>query len=203
MDSKNLFKLIIFLFIGLISCNSNKDQIWIIDCKVNDEESCGFKSMSGTMEIDHGKYQMIFTDTFRNYAIVLKEDVGFIGIDKKENTLFKVFTYDNGPDYEVDGFFRIEDNGKVGFVNYQTGQIVIKPQFSAAQPFESGYAAICENCNTRIEGEHSTWINGKWGLIDKKGKIVVEPQYDRILSIGANNTFTIIENESEKIIAIE
>jgi hypothetical protein len=186
-----------------VNCQSNKENIWIQDCDVNDIESCGFKTVNGDLVIEYGKYQMIFTDTFRNYAIVLKESEGFVGIDKDENTLFKVFKYDNGPDYVSENLFRIEKDGKIGFVNYETGQIIIQPKFSAAKPFENGYAAICQFCKTKFENEHSSWINGKWGIINKEGKVIIEPKFESIKSINTNNRLTIIENGVEKQIEIK
>jgi hypothetical protein len=56
-----------------------------------------------------------------------------------------------------------------GFVTTsKTGQIVINPQFDAADAFSEGLAAV------RI-GDDKT---GKWGFIDETGKYVVNPQFD-------------------------
>lgn len=46
----------------------------------------------------------------------------------------------------------------------------IKPQFEAAGNFHSGVAAVKKD--------------GKWGLINKAGKLIVKPQYDSILYSG-------------------
>lgn len=203
MSLKILFHLILLIPIVSISCQSNKESIWIQDCDTKKVESCGFMNLDGKLKIEYGKYPMIFSDTFRNYAIVLKEKEGIIGIDKDEHTLFKVFVYDNGPDYVAEGFFRIEEHGKIGFVDSQTGEIVIKPTFSAAQPFENGYAAVCHACKTQKEGEHTSWINGKWGIINKKGELVIEPKYERIKSIETNNRLIVIEDSVEKKVEIK
>ncbi len=202
MRKRTLLPIMLLISIGLFNCQSNNEILWIKDCSIEDRDSCGFKNINGEVEIAYGKYPMIFTDTFRNYAIVLNPEEGFVGIDKNENTLFKVFTYDNGPDYEVEGFFRVEEDGKIGFVDGQTGTIVIEPRFSAAQPFENGYAAICADCTTRSDGEHTTWVDGEWGLINKKGEMVMEPAFERIVSIGTDGSMTIIENGEEKEIEI-
>jgi hypothetical protein len=45
--------------------------------------------------------------------------------------------------------------------------IVIPPQFAAAGPFSDGLAAV------RIGDDHT----GKWGYIDKQGKMVINPQF--------------------------
>jgi len=51
---------------------------------------------------------------------------------------------------------------------FKTGQIVINPQFDAAQNFSEGLAAV------RI-GDDTT---GKWGFIDEGGALVINPQFD-------------------------
>ena len=53
-------------------------------------------------------------------------------------------------------------------VTEQTGKFVINPQFNFANDFSEGLAAV------RI-GDDKT---GKWGYIDKQGKMVVNPQFD-------------------------
>ena len=52
---------------------------------------------------------------------------------------------------------------KLGYINYG-GEIVIKPQFDAAEPFSEGWAAVK--------------IGGKYGYINYGGEIVIKPQFD-------------------------
>lgn len=54
----------------------------------------------------------------------------------------------------------------IGFVNKQLREIV-KPQFRNATPFRKGFAAVRQK-------------NGKWGIIDNKGKSVVPFVFDNI-----------------------
>lgn len=58
--------------------------------------------------------------------------------------------------------FPIEQNGRWGYID-RTGQVVIPPQFQAANEFSEGFAAV--------------EVNGKWGFIDEEGKLIVEPQF--------------------------
>jgi hypothetical protein len=132
----------------------------------------GFKSLHGKVVIPAGKYDLCFTDTFRTYAIVLLPHVGFVGIDRKEEILYTVFPFDNGPDYVQDGLFRITKAGKIGYADAVTGKIVIQPQFACAWPFKNGEAKVSMQCETKSLGEHSTWISNKWFYIDKKGRTV-------------------------------
>src|SRR5689334_17678782 len=66
----------------------------------------GYKNLHGDIIIPAGKYSFCFTDTFRTYAVVSLPSKGFVAIDRKENILYSVFPFDNGPDYIEDGLFR-------------------------------------------------------------------------------------------------
>ena len=65
------------------------------------------------MIISVGKYTACFSDTIDKYGIVLSAEGKFIAIDRKERVLYEVFTFDNGPDYEAEGVFRILENVKL------------------------------------------------------------------------------------------
>lgn len=201
MNIKNLTGSLLLLF-SLISCQTPNDKIWIQDCDPSDESSCGFKNAQGDLEIEYGKYPMIFTDSFRNYAIVMDKQSGMVAIDKSENVLYQVFVYDNGPDYVSDGYFRIVENDKIGFADAQTGEVKIKPQYIAANPFINGYAPICPNCVSKKEGEYTSWVNGKWGIIDKQGNVLVEPKYKRIESILESGKAFVVEDSTVIMIEI-
>jgi hypothetical protein len=91
--------------------------------------------------------------------------------------------YDNGPDYLVEGLARTQRNGKMGFVNLQLDQVV-PPVWDFASPFHNGVAAVCMGCVPKPVppgGEHTYMSGGKWGYIDKHGKVVVPVSYDEKL----------------------
>ena len=58
--------------------------------------------------------------------------------------------------------FRIEQDGKVGFIN-NTGKIIIKPQFDDGWGFDEGLAPVR--------------IGEDWGYIDETGKVIIKPQF--------------------------
>ncbi|MGD1842894.1 MAG: WG repeat-containing protein [Thermonemataceae bacterium] len=58
-------------------------------------------------------------------------------------------------------------SGLYGYVNATNKRYVIKPQFDLALPFS-------------LNGIAKVVVEGKWGLIDAKGKTLVKPQYDYI-----------------------
>lgn len=140
---------------------------------------CGYQDATGKMVIPMGRYPICMTDTFTNFAVVYKSNKGYIGINRAEKILFTLFTYDNGPDFPVEGVFRITKDSKVGFANLD-GEIIIEPKYSALYPFGEGLSAFCEDCQTERMGEVSVWKNGKWGFLNKKGEVVIEPQFDAV-----------------------
>ncbi len=186
------------------ACGGPSEQgPWVLDCEGEVSESCAYVDAKGKMMIDCQKYLLCFSETFDNYAIVLDQDKEMIAINRDEEVLYQVFVYDNGPDYPSDGYFRIIQDGKMGYADAQTGEIKIKPQFSGAKPFENQYAPVCPNCELIREDEHSFWENGKWGLIDKNGTMVVEPQYDDIVEISNDGEASVILAGEETRIKIK
>lgn len=150
---------------------SKNDNYWLSFIDTSKDEY-GYKNLKGDTVIQPGKYSMCFTDTFRNYAIVLKLNSGFVSIDRQQNILYKVLPFDNGPDYTSDGLFRILKDNKIGYADSETGKIIIKPQYHCAFPFDNGIAKVSLKCKTKSHGEHTTWISNKWFYINKKGRKV-------------------------------
>lgn len=161
-------------FVCCIKSIKNNDYLFFFSDTVKNEY--GYKNRNGDTIIPLGKYTMCYTDTLKTFAIVLKPGFGFVGIDRLENILYEVYPFDNGPDYDSEGLFRIIKNGKIGFADAETGKIVIKPQFSCASPFENGVAKVSLHCEKKSEGEHSSWESDSWFYIDKTGKKVDNPK---------------------------
>ena len=137
----------------------------------NAKDKYGYADDKGDTVIPLGKYTTCFTDTFNKLAIVLVKDKGFVGIDRKENILFNIYPFDNGPDYPACGLFRIIKNGKIGFADLN-GKIIIQPQFDCAYPFENNQAKVGVGCKENRNGEHRFWSGGNWHTIDLKGNVV-------------------------------
>lgn len=117
--------------------------------------------------IPAGIYYTTWTDTLKTFAIVSKNSE-MIGIDRNENLLYSVFTFDNGPDYIVEGLFRIIRDGKIGYAN-KYGEVVIPCQYDCAYYFENGKAKVSNNCKTIKEGDYYRWLSDDWYYIDKQG----------------------------------
>ena len=118
-----IFLYILILF-GLLSCSKNNEiLVRVID---ENKDQYGYQNLQGEMVIPFGKYVICFTDTIENYGVVLKSGGGFIAIDNQDNELYKIFPFDNGPDYTSEGLFRIVQNNKIGYADSLSGKASFK-----------------------------------------------------------------------------
>ena len=158
------------LVVSLCACAQTKShflrRVWDTT-----KDQYGYVNRTGDTVIPLGKYLMCYTEKFDEFAIVSSRDKGLIAIDRKENVLFNVYVFDNGPDYPSNGLFRITKNGKIGYADTK-GNVIIPPQFDCAYPFKNGKAKVGKGCKKQTDGEHSWWIDGRWYTIDKKGNII-------------------------------
>lgn len=173
LQTNLLLFLLLYSFTTLGQSNKSKDYLLLFTDTTKDEY--GYKNQKGDTVIQLGKYNFCFTDTFRTYAIVADKNFGFVAIDRRQSILYKVFPFDNGPDYAADGLFRIIIDNKIGYADEATGKVIIKPQFDCAFPFENGIAKVGLNCTTHPAGEHSYWTSDDWFYIDKKGRKIKPP----------------------------
>jgi hypothetical protein len=110
---------------------------------------------------------------------IIVADRGLCFVNRQGKTA-PAFHFDNGPDYVVEGMARTVKNGKVGFVNTQLDQVVA-PVWDFASPFEHGVAEVCMGCVStpvRPGDEHTYMAGGKWGYIDRRGKVIVPVVHD-------------------------
>ena len=144
-----------------------------------DETCCGYVNSKGEVVIPAGKYDNIFTAEFDKIAFVaIKGKKGVYAIDRKEKVLFQVYNPEYFPDDVSNGLFRIIENDKIGFAD-MNGQIIIKPQFQFIYPFTAnGFAIFCEKGTWSMLNNEIPVITGRWGAIDKRGKIVIPPTYE-------------------------
>ncbi len=173
------------------------------------------------MVIMPAQFEQIFSDNNRSlfheqslegsWLIPVVKFGNYYRVDITGKTKFSSVYYENGHDYYQEGFARfIGDNGKVGFHN-QKAEIVIEPIYDFAWPFKDGYSYVCSDCFGSYLGEvtfkplsssatpkpmedlYREVIGGKWGAIDKNGKIVVPLNFsswhevDKFLNQQANN----------------
>ncbi len=183
---KNTIFLLLFIFSFVAHAQDDNTLFKINLSPELKPYTTGYMNSAGDTIIPIGKYKYCFTQVFKEIAVVgLKEKPGFYAINRDENVLFEVHEYDNGPDIIKDGLFRIILNNKVGYSNTK-GEIVIKPHFDAALPLKKGYAPVCIGGYDEKKGDYSVRVGGKWGIIDKTGKVIIDTRYNaiRILNNG-------------------
>ena len=169
------------LFFGIIltilmsACSSNEDPYLIKFYEGEFDEigvPSGYLNSKGDTIIPIGKYDYCYTDTIRDFGMVLETGTGkILGIDAKGTELYEVFKYDNGPDYLESGLFRIVKNGKIGYAD-QSGKIIIEPTFDCAYPFDGDFARVSDDCETINDGEYDVWESKNWYQITKNGNKV-------------------------------
>jgi hypothetical protein len=164
----------------------------------------GFKDENEKIII---KPQFYFAYDFTgNIAAVALHD-GWYYIDKSGNILkIRSFIYDNGPDYFKEDLARFTLEGKIGFLN-EKGEVVIEPlKFNFVSPFFDSLAVVCFGCKEVREDEHALLKGGKWGYIDRTGKIVIplkfeaaEPFQNGKARVMLNGKWTFINKEGKII----
>lgn len=134
----------------------------------------------GDTIVPYGKYKFCQTDAVRNLIFVYENKLNarIVCLDNQGKKLFYVFKYDNGPDYIREELFRIiDENGLIGFAD-SLGNIVIKPQFKFAYPFEDGKAKVTFSGESKdvpgSDREKHYWDSAVWFYIDRNGKILNE-----------------------------
>jgi hypothetical protein len=141
------------------------------------DEKWGYKNKNGNVVIESVYF---LADSFNTHGIAaVVDDSGWVYINKKGISILRPFIYDNGPDYFSEGLARYVSDNNIGFFD-EKGSIIIPARFSFVLPFSEEMAAFCEGCKEIKDGEHSRMVGGKWGYIDKSGKVVVNAIYNRV-----------------------
>jgi hypothetical protein len=146
-------------------------------CKDNAEfeyaaSSCAFVDQTGKEMIRAGKYKSCFSGFFATFLYVSDAalmDGKVVAINRNEEVIFEAYMYDNAPDDESEGLFRIIRDGKIGFAN-QRGEIVIPATYACAEQFSGGKAKVTMECVSKKDGDYTTCESKNWFYIDLKGE---------------------------------
>jgi len=107
-------------------------------------------------------------------AVVKLPGTGYALIGKDGTVLKKLdYKYVKGISDGMIAFFT-EQEGKYGYLNAK-GDVAIAPMFLQAQNFKDGTAVVNVSDN---------YVVNQFALIDKKGKYLIQPQYNDILQLG-------------------
>ena len=146
--------------------------------KIQKDDLYGYVNSKGDTIIKC-QYIHAFTDTITKLGFVFDQQaekiVCFNNIGEK---LFYTFQIDNGPDYPHEGMFRIIDQfNLIGFAD-TLGNIIVKPKFKFAYPFENGHAKVTFTGEKKYmkSKELFYWDSNSWIQIDKKGNVISSSQ---------------------------
>lgn len=174
----------IIIFVGVItSCQSKKIHPLSLFSFQDSNELYGYKDQNGKVVIPS---QFILANDFLPSgiaAVVAKE--GWVYINSFGKIILTPYMMDNGPDYFSEGLARYVENGKIGYFD-PNGRTIIPARFDFATPFNKGVAKVCHGGEVEtIKGDpdkatdYHKHVGGKWGLIDKEGKIIQPIEYKK------------------------
>lgn len=113
--------------------------------------------------------------------IIAKLNKKYHALDVKGNDILPVT--DNFIANFSEGMAALYENKKFKFIN-RTGEKVINKEYNLALPFSEGLAAVNDGGNSTYFfwslNEKKMTVGGKWGFIDKKGKLIIEMLYDGV-----------------------
>ncbi len=172
--------ILIALSLGLVmACSVPKQKV--AECtymaKVEDNNLSNFAPHGECGKFIDEDSLVLYPEHFKNLnfgngnLVSIYTNNGMFYVSQTGKVMKTVF-FDNGADYFEEGLVRTISKGKYGFMNNKL-EIVIEPQFDFVYPFSDGKARFCNGCKKEKDesGEHSSMVGGKWGYVDKEGKI--------------------------------
>jgi hypothetical protein len=156
----------------------------------------GFKDQNGKVVIEP-RFRFAYEFSPGGIAPVVEEK-RFAFIDVNGRAIAEAYSYDNGPDYFVEGRARILKNGKVGFID-RAGKIAVEPHWEFAASFCEGRAAVCKGCRVRVRRGEKELGGGKWGYIDLDGNVVVPPELEFAEPFQGGEAIVVRGNRRERI----
>lgn len=88
-----------------------------------------------------------------------------------------VITFDNGPDYVVEGLVRGRVGARIGYFDTELRQ-AFPATFDFGWAFENGVARVCEGCRkgTPDDHGHTAMVGGTWYRIDRQGRSAMDAE---------------------------
>jgi len=158
------------------------------------------------------------------YAVVWREQSGYGLINEKGQVVVEPIwdeigsnmgLLEPGPFYE--GLCAVKREGKWGFAD-ESGKVVIEPKWDLVSAFRGGNSTVnLGGRDTPTEEEQRKGLSidwepgGKWGIIDKTGKVLVEPEWDDIgplagegfYMVAREGTWGILKKDGTEIVEPE
>lgn len=190
MDRK-IFPLVVLALLPLIIFCSKKLQLIAFE----ENGVYGYKDQNGKIQISP-QYSISYDFTENGVGFVYGKD-GWICIDPQNKVLVNAFAFDNGPDEFSEGLARFVEHSKFGFFDPSCNKI-IAANFDFAFQFQEGFSKVCNDCKSVSDGEHSRIEGGKYGLIDKTGKVVIPIEYDSLSEIDPETKILTATKDGKK-----
>jgi hypothetical protein len=91
-------------------------------------------------------------------------------VTRRDGQLAPVMMMDNWAEDFSSGLARSPVGGKIGFID-RSLKLAIPARYDGAYPFDHGVATVCTGCTSKTVGEHSSYVGGSWGCIDRSGRL--------------------------------
>jgi TPR repeat protein len=157
----------------------------------------GFKDFKALLNYEDYDYGWAMIDHPEPEDTEVFEENGLMGLKDGDGKTLIAPVYDKIYDFSYDDIAVVSSSGQFGYVN-KSGLEIIKPQFDDAFDFEGGYASV-----VRAE---------QYGLIDKKGSVVIDFQYQDLIDIlsdgryftaKSNNKWGVIDAKNTTLLPFE
>lgn len=197
---KQLIFLYIFFLVNFTLFAQNKDT-WISFWD-KDTTHIGFKNKEGRIKIEPKFMGLTSANKFDD-IIAVTEEINdkwksyYLTKSGKIVGLDSLYTFDNGPDCENEGFIRFRDSktDKMGIFNHD-GRIIIPAEYNDLTKVRNRMIIALKGAEKIMApgGDgHFSWVGGKEYLIDTNNKILIE-------NFGYNDelNFYSVEKSKEK-----
>ncbi len=152
--------------------HANPAELQLFRQSDSDGGRYGYRDKGGEVVIPAG---FMMAEPFSQGGIAaVVHDGRWIVIDRYGEPLLQPFVVDNGPDPFSEGLARFVSGGRFGYFDIE-GRVVISPRYDYARPFVDGRAEVCLGCVRRIDGEHLSYVGGRWGVVDRSGRWLETP----------------------------
>ena len=95
-----------------------------------------------------------------------------IAYARRDGRAIPVFILDNGGDAFAEGRVRGLRDGHLVYYDRQLRPRIVTA-FDWGEPFRDGRAVVCVGCTSQAaDAEHSFMTGGRWGVIDRRGRLV-------------------------------
>ncbi|MFB9078630.1 hypothetical protein ACFFLS_14975 [Flavobacterium procerum] len=175
-------KIIPFYIFAFFTCSvfAQSNDIWV-SFPNKDTTLVGFKDKNGIVKIEPKFSGFITAQKFENIIAVSEEENGkwksyYLTKQGKVVGRDSLFTFDNSPDCENEGYIRFRDSktDKMGIYNGE-GKIVIPAAYDVVSKVHNGLISVLKGAKKKRDplGEHFFWTGGKELLIDLNNKVLV------------------------------